>query len=176
MAKGHDFPGVQLVGVVGADSGAGVPDFRAGERLFELLSQTSGRAGRAREGGRVILQTNNSEDPIIHFAIAHDYAGFAEWELEARLDAHYPPYAKVATVEVGHQDYNFLIQKAEAFAEVLSRNQSLEVLGPVDSYIPQVRGTYWMHLLLKASNAVDIRKSLMTLPEDLEIRINIDPQ
>lgn len=176
VAKGHDFPGVQLVGVVGADSGAGVPDFRAGERLFELLSQTSGRAGRAREGGRVILQTNNSEDPIVHFAIAHDYAGFAEWELESRLDAHYPPYAKVATVEVGHQDYNFLIQKAEAFAEVLSRNQSLEVLGPVDSYIPQVRGTYWMHLLLKASNAVDIRKSLMTLPEDLEIRINIDPQ
>lgn len=176
VAKGHDFPGVQLVGVVGADSGAGVPDFRAGERLFELLSQTSGRAGRAREGGRVILQTNNPEDPIIHFAVAHDYTGFAERELEARLDAHYPPYAKVATVEVGHKDYSFLNQRAEAFAETLARNKALEVLGPVDAYIPQVRGVYWMHLLIKAPSAADIRRSLSVLPEDLEIRINIDPQ
>ena len=176
VAKGHDFPGVQLVGVVGADSGAGVPDFRAGERLFELLSQTSGRAGRAREGGRVILQTNNPEDPIIHFAVAHDYKGFAERELEARLDAHYPPYAKVATVEVGHKDYSFLNQRAEAFAETLARNKALEVLGPVDAYIPQVRGVYWMHLLIKAPSAADIRRSLSVLPEDLEIRINIDPQ
>jgi len=176
VAKGHDFPGVQLVGVVGADSGAGVPDFRAGERLFELLSQTSGRAGRAREGGRVILQTNNPEDPIIHFAVAHDYAGFAEKELGARLEAHYPPYAKVATVELGHKDYSFLSKRAETYAESLARNKALEVLGPVDAYIPQVRGTYWMHLLVKAPSAVDIRKSLSTLPDDLEVKINIDPQ
>ena len=108
--------------------------------------------------------------------MAHDYKGFAERELEARLDAHYPPYAKVATVEVGHKDYSFLSKRAEAFAESLAQNKALEVLGPVDAYIPQVRGTYWMHLLVKASSAVDIRKSLLKLPDDLEVRVNIDPQ
>ena len=82
----------------------------------------------------------------------------------------------MATVEVGHKDYSFLNQRAEAFAETLARNKALEVLGPVDAYIPQVRGVYWMHLLIKAPSAADIRRSLSVLPEDLEIRINIDPQ
>lgn len=175
VAKGHDFPDVQLVGVVGADIGAGVPDFRAGERLFELLSQTAGRAGRARRGGSVILQTNSPDDPIFRFAVSHDYFGFAGWELAARFEAHYPPYSKIAAVEMGHRDLKVLEKRATEFANELSKNPKLEVLGPVDAYILQVRGTFWKHLLLKAPLASDLRGALSDLPKDLEIRVNIDP-
>lgn len=175
VAKGHDFPGVQLVGVVGADSGAGVPDFRSGERLFELLSQTAGRAGRSKLGGRVILQTNNPESPIICFAMAHDYSGFAEQELSARYEANYPPYSKVAKIELGHRDKMFLEKESQAFADALAKNRELEVLGPVDAYVSQVRGTFWMHLLLKAPSATAIRKALAQTPPRLEIRIDVAP-
>ena len=175
VAKGHDFPNVQLVGVVGADSGAGVPDFRSGEKLFELLSQTSGRAGRARVGGRVILQTNNPDDPIIRFAVSHDYLGFAKEELAARFEAHYPPYSKIATIELGHKNLEILKKRSQAFADELSKNSRLEILGPVDAYISPLRDTYWKHILVKANLSSDIRRALSNLPSDIEIRVNIDP-
>ncbi len=175
VAKGHDFPGVQLVGVVGADSGAGVPDFRSGEKLFELLSQTSGRAGRSRVGGQVILQTNNPDDPIIRFAVAHDYSGFAREELAARFEAHYPPYAKIATIEMGHKNPEFLEKLSRAFADELSKNARIEILGPVDAYISPLRDTYWKHILVKANLSSDIRRALSDLPSELDIRVNIDP-
>lgn len=175
VAKGHDFPDVQLVGVVGADSGAGVPDFRSGEKLFELLSQTSGRAGRARAGGKVFLQTNNPENPIIRFAVAHDYSGFAAEELAARAEAHYPPYAKIAVLELGHKDSDFLEKSAQSVADKLAKSAALEVLGPVDAYIARVRGTFWKRILIKADLFSDIRKAFSDLPADLEIRIDIDP-
>lgn len=175
VAKGHDFPNVQLVGVVGADSGAGGPDFRSGEKLFELLSQTSGRAGRARVGGKVILQTNNPDDPIVRFAVAHDYLGFAKEELKARFEAHYPPYSKVATIELGHKSLEFLENRSRILADELSKNASLEILGPVEAYISPVRDTYWMHILVKANLSSDIRRALSDLPTDLEIRVDIDP-
>ncbi len=175
VAKGHDFPGVQLVGVVGADSGAGVPDFRSGEKLFELLSQTSGRAGRSRVGGQVILQTNNPDDPIIRFAVSHDYPGFAREELTARFEAHYPPYSKIATIEIGHRNPEFLEKRSRMLADELAKNARLEILGPVDAYISPLRDTYWKHILVKANLSSDIRRALSDLPSDLEIRVNIDP-
>lgn len=175
VAKGHDFPDVQLVGVVGADSGAGVPDFRSGEKLFELLSQTSGRAGRARVGGKVILQTNSPENPIVRFAVAHDYAGFAAEELAARFEAHYPPYAKIAVLELGHKNSEFLEKRAQNVADKLSENAKLEVLGPVDAYIFCVRGVFWKRVLVKANAFSEIRRAFSDLPADVEIRIDIDP-
>ena len=84
VAKGHDFPGVRLVGIVGADSGLGIPDFRGTERLFQLLSQTAGRAGRAQGGGRVLIQTLNPSEPVMQFALNHDSAGLARSELCTR--------------------------------------------------------------------------------------------
>lgn len=176
VAKGHDFPDVQVVGVVGADIGAGVPDFRSGERLFELLSQTSGRAGRAKEGGLVVLQSNRPDDPIIRFAMAHDFFGFAEKELAARLEADYPPYCKLASLEIGHKDPELLEKMSQEFADRLAAAGGVEVLGPVDAFISQVRGTFWKNILLKARSVGVIRKALAELPKELEIRIDIDPQ
>lgn len=184
VAKGHDFPGVQLVGVVGADS-AGAPDYHSGERLYELLSQTAGRAGRAHEGGRVIFQTQNPEDSVMRFALKHDYDGFAEWELAARREAEYPPYCKVAVVEFGSRNETLLREVSEKVVRELSkRGNGVQFLGPVDSYIPRLLKMSWVETLVKGKNAALIRNVLAPLienpesfgiPRDIEIRIDVDP-
>ena len=92
VAKGHDFPQVQLVGVISADLGAALPDFRSSERLFQLLPQVAGRAGRAQQGGEVILQTRNPQNPVLQYALQHDYPAFANYELPLRQELQYPPF------------------------------------------------------------------------------------
>ena len=100
IAKGHDIHGVTLVGVVGADSALGLPDFRAAERVFQLLTQVSGRAGRGELPGRVLVQTYHPEHYAIQCAAAHDYHGFVAKELQFRRWMHYPPAAVLANVVV----------------------------------------------------------------------------
>ena len=100
IAKGHDIHGVTLVGVVGADSALGLPDFRAAERVFQLLTQVSGRAGRGDLPGRVLVQTYHPEHYAIQCAAAHDYAGFVAKELQYRRWMHYPPIGVLANVIV----------------------------------------------------------------------------
>ncbi|HEY6106844.1 MAG TPA: primosomal protein N', partial [Anaeromyxobacteraceae bacterium] len=100
VTKGHDFPGVTLVGVVLADTALALPDFRAAERTFQLLAQVAGRAGRGADAGRVLIQTFNPRSPAIARAVAHDYLGFAEEELARRQVLHYPPYARLLAVRV----------------------------------------------------------------------------
>src|SRR5207248_8279120 len=95
IAKGLDFPNVTLVGVVNADVGLHLPDFRAGERTFQLLSQVSGRAGRGPKGGKVLIQTYTPEHPSIAFAAKHEYAPFVARELEQRKLHQYPPYQRL---------------------------------------------------------------------------------
>jgi primosomal protein N' (replication factor Y) len=92
VAKGHDFPGVSLVGVLCADIGSGIPDFRTGEKYFQLLTQVAGRAGRFLKNSSVIIQTFCPENPVIQFAIKHNYADFSRWELKERQEAFYPPF------------------------------------------------------------------------------------
>ena len=185
VAKGHDFPHVQLVGVVGADSGTGSPDFRTGERLFQLLSQTAGRAGRAEEGAQVIFQTQNPEDPIVRFALTHNYSGFAQLELSERSEALYPPFCKLAAIEMGCRDEKILKDAAESVASKLSKAENIQLLGPVDAYIPMVQKIFWVHFLVKAKSASAIREALSDLlskpealgvPRNVEVRLDMDPQ
>lgn len=181
VAKGHDFPGVQLVGVVGAESGS--PDFRSSERLFQLLSQTAGRAGRASEGGKVILQTRNPHDRIFQFATSHDYKGFAESELAEREAASYPPFKKLAIIEVGAKDEAILEAAGEAIAEALSKAKNVEVLGPAEAFIPKIQNVYWIQFLLKATEAKAIREAVaplevpkkLGLHSSVKIKLDIDP-
>src|SRR6266498_496921 len=100
IAKGHDIHGVTLVGVVGADAALGLPDFRAAERTFQLLTQVAGRAGRGNSPGKVVLQTYFPDHYAVLFAAQHDYHGFAEKELRFRSWMHYPPYSALANVLV----------------------------------------------------------------------------
>lgn len=160
VAKGHDFPGVQLVGVVGADSGLGIPDFRSTERLFQLLSQTAGRAGRAGGQGQVLIQTLKPSEPVMQFAVNHDYDGFAAREMEDRRAACYPPFCKLVEISCGSRDQDLLRHTMEKLEAILRADQKLMVLGPVDAFIPLVQNVYWAKFYIKTQDLAPVRKLL----------------
>ncbi len=160
VAKGHDFPGVKLVGIVGADSGLGIPDFRSTERLYQLLSQTAGRAGRADGGGRVFIQTLNPTEPVMQYAIRHDFNGFADMEFSNRQMAFYPPFCKLVEISCGSKDENLLRDSVNRLESILRKESSMTVLGPVDAFVPKVQNVFWVKLYIKTQNLAVVRKVL----------------
>jgi primosomal protein N' (replication factor Y) len=160
VAKGHDFPGISLVGVVLADVALAVPDFRAAERTFSLLTQVAGRAGRGDTPGRVILQTYNPEHPAILAAADHDVGTFAADELELREAARYPPFWRVAIARVEGPDPDRVDALARqvgdrmrAVAEGLLADESCEVLGPAPAPLERLRGMTRHQLFVRARTA-----------------------
>ncbi len=181
VAKGHDFPGVKLVGIVGADSGLGIPDFRSTEKLFQLLSQTAGRAGRAEGGGKVLIQTLNPTEPVMQFAIRHDFEGFAELEVANRQMAFYPPFCKLVEISCGSRDESLLRETVERLEKILHQESSLTVLGPVDAFIPKVQNVFWVKLYIKTQNLSSVRKVLapiLNAPKpwvaNVDIKVELD--
>ncbi|HEY4380590.1 MAG TPA: primosomal protein N', partial [Acidobacteriaceae bacterium] len=172
IAKGHDIHGVTLVGVVGADSALGLPDFRAAERVFQLLTQVSGRAGRGELPGRVLVQTYHPEHYAIQCAAAHDYTGFVAKELQYRKWMHYPPSAVLANVIVQGQS----LEEASAWANTLGRwfvEQRLDkvrVLGPAAAPIARLKRIYRFHFVLKAERREILGRTLHTMLAYAETR------
>ena len=162
IAKGHDIHGVTLVGVVGADSALGLPDFRAAERVFQLLTQVAGRAGRGETPGRVLVQTYHPEHYSIQSAAAHDYTGFVAKELYYRRWMHYPPSAVLANVIVQGQS----VGEASAWANTLgrwfasARLEKVRVLGPVAAPIARLKRIYRFHFILKAERRDALGRTL----------------
>ena len=160
LSKGHDFPGVTLVGVLRADQGLALPDFRATERVFQLLTQVAGRAGRGERSGRVVIQTWAPEHPAIHYARTHDFEGFAEQELVARAKAGNPPLGHLVLVRISGEDKAAVLARAEQLgglarelaARVIASGQTeLQVLGPVDSPIERINRRIRMQMLIRAT-------------------------
>ncbi len=151
VAKGHHFPGVSLVGVLAADDGLGLPDFRAAERSFQLLSQVAGRAGRAGRG-LVLLQAWQPEHPVIRAAAAHDYAAFAAAELEVRRALGYPPFRRLARIGVAARRQALAAEAAGALGRAL-REQfpagPVTVLGPAPAVFERLLDRYRFQVLLK---------------------------
>ena len=181
VAKGHDFPGVKLVGVVGADSGLGMPDFRSTERLFQLLSQTAGRAGRAQSDGKVLLQTLNPDEPVMQFALRHDFIGFAEKELRDRREACYPPFCKLVELSFGSKDEGALHDAVTRVESLCRAEKTLMVMGPVDAFIPVVQNVRWVKLYLKTNDLAAVRRilspvvnSAKPLIPGVEIKVEIE--
>lgn len=182
VAKGHDFPGVRLVGVVGADSGTGVPDFRTSERLYQLLSQTAGRAGRAEgSAGRVFIQTLKPTEPVMQFAIRHDFEGFAEKETQDRRDAFYPPFCKLVEISCGSKDESLLRQTVARLERILRAEKSLMVMGPVDAFISMIQNVHWVKLYIKTADLNPVRRVLSPIINSpkpwapgVEIKVEID--
>lgn len=160
VAKGHDFPGVRLVGVVGADSGLGMPDFRNTERLFQLLSQTAGRAGRAQGGGQVLIQTLNPNEPVMQFALTHDFDGFARMETDNRQSAFYPPFCKLISISLGSRDEGLLHETVNRLDGICRAEKGLMVYGPVDAFVPKVLSVHWAKIYLKTNDLNAVRKIL----------------
>lgn len=171
IAKGHDIHGVTLVGVVGADAALGLPDFRAAERVFQLLTQVSGRAGRGELPGRVLVQTYHPEHYAIQFAATHDYTGFVAKELQYRRWMHYPPATALANVIVQGPS----LEEASAWANALgrwagvARLEGVRVLGPAAAPIARLKRIYRFHFILKAERRDTLGRALRVLLHQAQI-------
>jgi primosomal protein N' (replication factor Y) (superfamily II helicase) len=162
IAKGHDIHGVTFVGVVGADHALGLPDFRAAERVFQLLTQVSGRAGRGDLPGNVLVQSFYPEHYAIQCAAAHDYSAFVKKEMQYRKWMHYPPHGVLANIVIQSPR----LEEAAAWATSLGKHfatlslESVRVLGPASAPIMRIKRIYRFHILLKATQRQALARTL----------------
>jgi primosomal protein N' (replication factor Y) len=160
IAKGHDVHGITLVGVVGCDLALSMPDFRAAERVFQLMTQVSGRAGRGELPGRVVVQTYYPDHYAILAATSHDYTSFVQQELKYRRWMHYPPFGVLANVLVQSEKLPEAIDWSAVLGKWFEKAapEGVRVLGPCTAPIARIKGVYRFHLILKAAS----RKALNT--------------
>ncbi len=183
VTKGHDFPGVTLVGVLQPDQGMHLPDFRAAERTFQLLEQVAGRAGRGDRPGRVIIQTYTPEHPAIASVRAHDYAGFVRGELDFRREADYPPYARMIVLRLDARDAEVVAREAARIAEAATAagGGKIRVLGPAEAPIARVRGRHRYQVWLASRDRAPLvaaarAASGVKLASDVRLAVDVDPQ
>uniref|UniRef100_A0A0C1QSW6 Primosomal protein N C-terminal domain-containing protein n=1 Tax=Tolypothrix bouteillei VB521301 TaxID=1479485 RepID=A0A0C1QSW6_9CYAN len=151
IAKGHDIPRVTLVGVVNSDIGLSMPDFRAAERTFQLLTQVAGRAGRGNMPGRVIFQTTSPDHYAVRYAAAQDYEGFYAKELEFRRAMRYPPFSALANLLVRHPDLATAQQLTNRMQEfLLPAPKGMHVLGPAEAPVPRLKNEFRFQCLVKS--------------------------
>jgi primosomal protein N' (replication factor Y) len=184
IAKGHDIPNVTLVGVILADIGLSMPDFRAAERSFQLLTQAAGRSGRGDMPGRVIVQTLNPDHYAIRLAAEQDYEGFYGKELDFRKWLRYPPYAACANVLVRAAQQEEAMRMSTELEHVLTPPlQGVRVLGPAEAPVLRLKNEFRYQILLKAAGRGILREMLQRLREYAESRkwsttalvIDVDP-
>jgi len=154
IAKGHDVHGVTLVGVVGADHALSLPDFRAAERTFQLLTQVAGRAGRGNSPGKVILQTYFPDHYAVQFAARHDFQGFYDKELQFRSWMHYPPYSAIANVLIRSEKLDHALTWSGDLGRWFekTRHEGIRVLGPAAAPIVRLKRDYRYHFILKSQS------------------------
>jgi primosomal protein N' (replication factor Y) len=181
IAKGLDFPNVRLVGVVSADVGLSMPDFRAGERAFQLVSQVAGRAGRGEAAGRVIVQTYEPTNPAIVRAAGHDYEGFAAEEIGLRKQAGLPPSVRMARVVCRDTDAMEARARATDVAARLKGNRELTVVGPMEAPIAKIATYYRWAVEVYAGSAGVLQRGLNelrragVLKSDSQTAVDVDP-
>jgi primosomal protein N' (replication factor Y) len=194
ISKGLDFPNLKLVGLILADIGFNLPDFRSGERSFQLITQMSGRAGRHvkenEKPGKVILQTFNPENESITYALRSDFEGYAQFDLSNRQMLDYPPFGKIVSFRVQSKKMaealdvvkklafrcHSLIEKNDKYAE-------MEILGPAESPIFKIRGDFRYQLLVKSKNKNLVNQFVKQVlhnekwvPSAVRIITDVDPQ
>ncbi|MDX2169043.1 MAG: primosomal protein N' [Deltaproteobacteria bacterium] len=186
ITKGHDVPGVTLVGVVHADAALNFPDFRAGERTFQLLAQVAGRAGRGDKPGRVVVQTLQPEHYSLRAAATHDYASFAAAELAARRELGYPPFSRLVLLRFEGANATAVDALARQAAQRLRADGGgVAVLGPAPAPLERLRQRYRVQLLLRGPGSAQVRRrAAAALPElraaararDVRLVVDVDPQ
>jgi len=165
IAKGHDIHGVTLVGVVGADVALGLPDFRAAERTFQLLTQVAGRAGRGQSPGKVILQTYFQDHYAVQYAAQHDFVGFYDKELRFRSWMHYPPYSALANVLVRSNNLDDALRWYGTLGKWFNetRHEDVRVLGPAAAPIMRLKRDYRYHFVLKSPSREKLNTTLRAM-------------
>ena len=187
ITKGLHFPQVTLVGVVWADAGLGIPDYRAGERTFQILTQVFGRAGRGEKHGRVIVQTHNPGHYSIAMAKHHDYLNLYDQEIEMRRRPGFPPFGRLINIQLEGEDEQ-KVKKAALSLASLARKlkpQSADILGPAPAPIARLRGRFRWQLLLRASTPAHLKelcRRLMTTQiegvpkKGVKLSVDVDPE
>ncbi|MHB9099258.1 MAG: replication restart helicase PriA, partial [Syntrophales bacterium] len=186
ITKGHDFPGITLVGVIAADASLNIPDFRGAERTFQILTQVSGRGGRGDQPGRVVIQTFNPGHYVIRRAQEHDYTGFYTDELPLRRQLAYPPFARLVGLHFSSLKKGEGKNAVAAFGAraremaAASPGGTIDVIGPAESPLARVRGRYRWQLLLRGKESRPLllltRRLLEVAGRDgLEILVDVDP-
>lgn len=179
VTKGHDLPGVTLVGVLNADSALSMPDFRAAERTFHLLVQVAGRAGRATTPGTVIVQTRDPDAYAVRFAVRHDVDGFVERELDERKELGYPPFARLALVKVDALEEAAARAACERLARVAraAARPGTQVIGPAPAPLERLRNRYRFRFMVRALDRAAVREALLAvvrMPSDRRVRVAVD--
>ncbi len=184
ITKGHHFPNVTLVGIVLADTGLGMPDFRAGERTFQLITQVTGRAGRGEKPGRVIIQTFQPEHHSIKMAQNHDYSGMYLMETELRKNLGYPPFSRIVNVKIEGKEERNVQDTAVRLANLARKFQKKsqpEILGPVPAPLTRLRDMYRWQILLKGKKLEllhgflnNLEREIVSLGKAGKVRISVD--
>jgi primosomal protein N' (replication factor Y) len=184
IAKGLDFPNVTLVGVINADTALHLPDFRAAERTFQLVTQVAGRTGRGEKGGRVLVQTFSPDHPAIRAAVMHDFRAFAREELPLRASHGYPPVTTMIRLVVRGLSHDQTRAFAQHFGERLRRaiertmsepeapipaNAEIRLLGPAAAPFAKLRGQYRFHLQLQGPDGDQLRAAIRQATDGLEV-------
>jgi primosomal protein N' (replication factor Y) len=178
IAKGLDFPRVTLVGVVNADVGIHLPDFRACERSFQLLSQVAGRAGRGSLSGEVLIQTSLPEHYAVQAAVGHDFEGFAVRELAERKRPRYPPWVRLINVVVSSPAQTTAAECAASAASWLRRRLAraargqvdpVELVGPAPAPIEKLHGRWRWHFLMRSRSARPLGEAAHWLAEEFTV-------
>lgn len=187
ITKGHDFPSITLVGVVAADLSLNVPDFRAGERTFQILTQVAGRGGRGDTPALVIVQTFNPDHYAVRRAQHHDYQGFYEDEIKLRRSLIYPPYARLVNLHIssvrkdqGRSGVAMIGKLTRSLAITHKMDKQVEILGPAEAPVAKIRGSYRWQLLLKGN---DMKAQVFMInairaeaaKQGLEVKVDVDP-
>lgn len=186
IAKGLDYPNVTLVGVISGDTALSLPDFRAAERTFQLLTQVAGRAGRGDKPGRVILQTFLPEDPTIEFAMRQDFEGFALHEIEHRKVAALPPIARMVRIVLRDQSLDELLKRADALAlqiqqAIPTAQAPIDLRGPMPCAIERIAGYHRNQIVLTSPSPAALQHVLAGLREQTglvsndRVAIDVDP-
>ncbi len=185
IVKGHDYPGIVLMGVVMADHSLRFPDFRASERTFQLLTQASGRCGRGTLPGRVIVQTFSPDHYSIRYASRHDFIGFYEEEIRYRRELGYPPFTRLAVLRVSGPDQETVMSQSERLAGegnrfIRKRRLSVSLLGPAPALLSRLKNRYRWQILLKGARSRDLHtavEGILASPvtgRDREVRIQVE--
>lgn len=193
VAKGHDFPGITLVGIICADTSLSFPDFRAGELTFQVLAQVAGRAGRGSRPGRVILQTYSPDHFSIAAAQQQDFMSFFNQEISIRKAFSYPPFSRMAQIKISGKDKDKTRQQAQTAGRLCQQiktaqhqksGRPIEVLGPIEAPVAKIAGRYRWQILIKAPGVDVLRRFLRQFQaengtssggRDVHTAIDVDP-
>jgi primosomal protein N' (replication factor Y) len=192
VTKGHDFPGITLVGIICADLSLSFPDFRAGERTFQLLAQVAGRAGRGKTPGRVILQTYNPDHFSIQCARHQDFKDFYQKEITSRKALDYPPFSRMIQIKISSRDRTKGSRQAEIMGDLARKiiqanpdyRKTIQVFGPLESPLPRIATRYRWQMLFKGLHLPHLRKFMQQLlfdsqadrpRQDVTVAVDVDP-